>query len=157
MATDDKPELTFIRFRIAEDERARAEGVCLEHGIDLHDLLRAVVRRIALEKTIPEDFRPRGQPQRESVPFVGGTPFLARDVAHLRAERVFGLLAEFIAQRSREIAEERDKREPDAQQLDQWSKELRAAVKYHRTLDPDDADLVGSVDERFRLLLGKSS
>lgn len=46
-------ETALIRFRVDETLKQRADAVCSERGFDLTDVLRAVVRRIAMEHAIP--------------------------------------------------------------------------------------------------------
>ena len=52
---DTRAETTWVRFRIDETLKARAEAVCDGRGLDLHDVLRTLVRRIAVENAIPFD------------------------------------------------------------------------------------------------------
>jgi hypothetical protein len=76
-----------------------------------------------------------------------------RDIAQIEAELALGLLARFIAVRTRLVAAEQERREPDAALITVWQSQLKEAARHHRTLDTRNRALVREVEGKFRALL----
>jgi len=147
-------ETEMVRFRIEGDLKKRAEHACARRGMELNDVLRTLVRRIALDGAIPFDMN---APARVTEP--GGTPFdhygefLTQDLAHLKAESVISLLASFVANRARLIATENRKARPNRAKLTKWESEAREAMNHRRTMNTKDAKVVTKVEKKFSTLL----
>lgn len=144
-----------IRFRVDRDLKRAAEAVCAGLDLDLNDVLRSIVRRIAHERALPFEVNTPPRPQPGKVPFAEYNDFLKRDLAHLKGELTLGMLATFIADRTKRIAEARGDPQVDAKLQARWERELRDAAAYHRTLDTRDTALVEQLDARFRALLAE--
>jgi addiction module RelB/DinJ family antitoxin len=141
-----------IRFRIEEDIKARAENICARLGMEMNDVLRTLVRRIALDKAIPFDMHTTFRVEEPSR-----SPFdLTDDLAHLKAEAVISLLWIFAAKRARQIALENRKPRPNRKQNTKWETEAEEAMEYSRTMDTRDDKLVAKVEQRFAALLVSS-
>jgi hypothetical protein len=151
-------ETEMVRFRIEGDLKKRAEDACAQRGMELNDVLRTLVRRIALDGAIPFDMNAPGR-----VAEPGGTPFdrygefLTQDLAHLKAESVISLLASFVANRARLIATEKRKARPIRANLSKWESEAREAMNYRRTMNTKDDKLVAKVEKKFSALLTTNS
>ena len=147
-------ETEMVRFRIEGELKKRAEHACARRGMELNDVLRTLVRRIALDGAIPFDMNAPA-----SVAEPGGTPFdrygefLTQDLAHLKAESVISLLASFVANRARLIATENRKVRPNRAKLSKWESEAREAMNYRRTMNTKDAKVVAKVEKKFSTLL----
>jgi hypothetical protein len=76
-----------------------------------------------------------------------------RDIAQVEAELALGLLARFIAVRTRLVASEHERGVPDAALITVWQSQLKEAAGHHRTLDTRTRDLVREVERKFRALL----
>ena len=146
-----------IRVRVDSALKSVAESVCREHELTLPEVLRTVVRRIARDRRLPFEVEAPPPPDDALVPFGRDTPLLAGDLADLKAELALHLLATFIADRARRLAEGREQGTGDAKRLARWERELREAVMHHRTLDATDPALVDEVEARFRALLREST
>ena len=147
-------ETALIRFRVDETLKQRADAVCSERGFYLTDVLRAVVRRIAMEHAIPFELSAPAAAD-APAPFAQYGKFLLDDLAHVKAESVIALLATFIANRARRIAGEKRKAKPNAKLIAKWEAENREAVQYHRVLNTRDSELVSKVEKRFTDLLAQ--
>jgi DNA-damage-inducible protein J len=146
-----------IRFRIEEDIKARAENICARLGMEMNDVLRTLVRRIALDKAIPFDMHTTFRVEEPSrSPFDRYGQFLTDDLAHLKAEAVISLLWIFAAKRARQIALENRKPRPNRKQITKWETEAEEAMEYSRTMDTRDDKLVAKVEQRFAALLVSS-
>ena len=143
-----------VRFRVDRALKAHAEQLCASLGMELNDVLRILVRRIAMEGAIPFDLnRPNQSPSDARAPFDRYGPFLQEDLAHLKAESVLTLLATFAANRARRIAVERRQAKPNQNKIDQLRREATEAMHLRRSLDVKDDALLALVEKRFTTLL----
>ena len=118
------------RFRVDEGLKEQAEAVCVRRGTDRNHVLRTLVRRIAIEDEIPFDLNaPARAAEPQRVPFDRYGDFLTQDLAHLEAESLISLLAGFVADRARKIAEEQTKTKPDAAKIAAWHREASEAMQ----------------------------
>ena len=147
-------QTTVVRFSVEATQRARADAVCHKLGFDLHDVLRALVRRIATDRAIPFDLAAYPATL-EKAPFSEPTPFLVEDLGHLQAEVTLGMLSRFIATWSRRIADERGAARPDKTAIARWTAELEEALEAHRTLDIADREQVAHLAATFRARLSE--
>ena len=150
-----EPDSNLVRFRVDKDLKDAAADACDALGFDLNDVLRSVVRRIANEHAIPFQVNPPARPDPTKAPFTEYGAYLDKDLAHLKAELTLSLLATFIADRAKRLAEERDKPKPNVKLRQRWEREMREAAGYHRTLNTRDLALVERVDAKYRALLAE--
>src|SRR5436309_14992587 len=104
-----------VRFRINPELREKAAKVCADLGLELNDVLRAFVTRIARDGALPFDLGSAATP-----PEPGHTPFHDYDARlwssikpQIDAEVAIGLLARFIAHCSTRIDEAAEGAAPD--------------------------------------------
>jgi addiction module RelB/DinJ family antitoxin len=143
-----------IRFRLEADLKARAEAVCIKQGLELNDVLRALVRRIAFEDAIPFDLNPTYRvAESPPQPFDRDADDLDEDVSQLRAEAVLSLLVSFVADRARRMAAEKKKSRPNRDTLARWEQQSQSALAYRRTLDTQDEASLAAIEREFTALL----
>lgn len=143
-----------VRFRVDSRLKQRAESICAALGMDLNDVLRILLRRIAMEEAIPFNLNaPARLPKDAQVPFAHYGDFLQQDLKHLAAESVISLLATFVAKRARQMTAERGKPKPNATKIEQWNTEATEAMQLRRSIDTTDDALLARVEKRFTALL----
>ena len=151
---DTSLETELVRFRIEGDLKSRAEEVCARYGLELNDVMRTLVRRIALDDSIPFDMNAPGRIAEPSgSPFDRYGAFLTEDLAHLKAKSVISLSGSYIANRARRMATERHKARPNRAHVARWKSEVQEALQYRRTLDTKDQKLVAKGEKNFAALL----
>ncbi len=144
-----------IRFRVDSELHERATKVCADIGVDLTEVLRATITRIARDGELPF---PLGLEVRESfpsqVPFqnYGGRLWGALK-PQIDAEVAIALLARFIADCSTRIDEAgtTDKKAPEV--IEQLTAERTEARRLKRELNVADAEAVARVLETYGALL----
>jgi hypothetical protein len=142
-----------LRYAVDRDLFEAAEKVCTDLELDLIEVMRELLRRIALERAIPFELGTAVRIQGDAAPFTRYSAFLEADLAPLEPELVLARLGTFIAERSARIAEANAAPEPDEEQIASWTRELDEAIALHRTLDVRDTALLARVEARFRALL----
>jgi addiction module RelB/DinJ family antitoxin len=143
-----------VRFRIEGEIKRKAVRVCEDLGLELNDVLRTVVRRIANDDALPFDMTiPNRVAEPVPLPFNRHSDFPADELAHLRAEALITLLATAIANRAHRIAEEKRKARPNKNKLLEWEAQLREAMDYRRSVNTRDANLVAELEKRYTALL----
>ena len=151
------PSSAQLRCAIDREVLAAAEKVCEGLDLNLTEVLRECVRRIAVDGAIPFELGSAARISGDLVPLTRTNAFLEADLAPLKAELLLGLLGTFIAVRTPRLEAARAAPEPDAKRIARWERELREAITYHRTLDVNDAPLVERLDARFRALLAEDA
>lgn len=151
-AMDTRVETELVRFRVDGNLKTNAEAACNRRGLDLNDVLRTLVRRIAMEDAIPFDLNAPARIATDArTPFDRYGEFLDQDLAHLKIESVIGLLATFIADRARRMAAEKKKTKPNTKRIEQWLQEASEAMQYRRgALNSSNA---AKVEKQFTALL----
>ena len=143
-----------VNFRVDPDVKTRAEAICKSIEMDLVQVMRILLRRIATEEAIPFDLNaPARAPTPARVPFDRYGTFLEHDLKHLKAESVISLLAGFVAKRARQMATERAKSRPNTKKIEQWNTEAMEAMTLRRSIDTNDEALLARTEKRFTALL----
>ena len=140
-----------VRFRINPELREKAAKVCADLGLELNDVLRALVTRIARDGALPFDL---GAAPTQPEP--GHTPFHDYDARlwssikpQVDAEVAIGLLARFIADCSMRIDEGADGGVPDPELVARLTKDRDDARKLRSDLDVSDAVAVSHVIHKY--------
>lgn len=147
-----------IRFRIDPKLAQQAEQICAAAGLELRDVLRIVVTRMAGEGTLPFDLRSASVAEARGRPFY---EYNERLWANLKptidAEVALALLARFIADCSTRLdeAEGTDHSEPHVMQQLTVAREEARTIK--ASLDVTDAAAVRRVLDRFGPLVRPST
>lgn len=156
---DTRADTTVHVFRVDEALRRQAIAICEQQHIDLNDVLRTLIRRIAMEGALPFNLEASARPESvERVPFDDYGDFLKRDLAHLEVEALISLLARLVADRARRIAAEQRKRSPDPANIRRWEAEIAAAMQIRRgNVDLTNLARVDELQQRFGALLAAES
>ena len=144
-----------LRYSVDREVLAAAEKVCDGLDLDLIEVLRECVRRIAVDGAVPFELRGAVRIAGDLVPLTRNNAFLEADLAPLKAELLLGLLGTFIAERTARLEAARAASGPDAKRIARWERELTEAIAHHRTLDVNDGPRVERLDARFRALLAE--
>ena len=135
------------RFRIDPQIRDKAAKVCEDHGLELNDVLRALVTKIAREGKVPAGTpdAPR-QPAEVPLPFASYHEGLWSPLKpHLDAELAVAVLVRFIADASIRIDEANGSDKPDRHLIETLTQERAKALKLRRSLDVGDAEAIAGV------------
>ena len=140
-----------VRFRIDPELRERAAQACADLGLELNDVLRAFVTRIARDGALPFDLGTTPTP-----PEPGHTPFHDYDARlwspikpQIDAEVAIGLLARFIANCSTRIDEAADGVAPDPELVMRLTRDRADARRLRRDLDVSDGVAVSRVIDKY--------
>ncbi len=132
----------FERFRIDPAVRDTAAQACARLGIELSDVLRALVARIARDGRIPFDLGSERSAQEPSpLPLLDAPPWTAL-AAQVEADVLLAVLARFIADCSTRIDEQSSSANPDRQALARLTESRDNARASRRTLDVTDREAV---------------
>lgn len=143
-----------VSLRIERDLKKRAEEICARTGMDLTDVIRTLVRRIAIDGAIPFDLDTPGRVEEPPAPPYGRySDFLTDDLAHVKADSVIVLLSSFAADRAHRVATERRKSRPNREKINRWEAEARDAMKHRRTINTKDEKLLTKLEKKFTTLL----
>lgn len=151
------PSSAQLRYTVDRELLAAAEKVCEGLDLDLTEVLRECIRRIAVHGAVPFELRGAVRSHGDPVPLTRNNAFLEGDLAPLKAELLLGLLGTFIAERTARLEAARADANADAKRIARWERELQEAITCHRTLDVNDGPLVERLDSRFRALLAEDS
>lgn len=156
---DTRADTTVHVFRVDEALRRQAMAICEQQHIDLNDVLRALIRRIAKEGALPFHLdAPARSETDQHVPFDDYGDFLKHDLAHLEVEALISVLARLVADRARRIAAEQRKRSPARTNIRRWEGEIAAAMQIRRgKVDLANRALVDQLQQRFGALLAAES
>ena len=140
-----------VRFRINPELRQKAEKVCADLGLELNDVLRAFVTRIARDSALPFDLGTI-----PTSPAPGHTPFHDYDARlwssikpQIDAEVAIGLLARFIADCSTRIDEAANGGASDPDLVVRLTRDRDDARKLRGNLDVADAASVSQVIDKY--------
>jgi len=140
-----------VRFRVNPDLREKAAKVCANLGVELNDVLRTLVTRIARDGALPFDL---GTPPPQPVP--DHTPFQEYDARlwspikpQVDAEVAIALLARFIADCSTRIDEAADGGATDPELVARLTRDRDDARKLRRDLNVSDAGAVSDVLDKY--------
>ncbi len=147
-----------VRFRVDPERRDRAAQVCAGLGVELNDVLRALVTRIAHEGTIPFDVAPAAAPARQPAPDPASPPdygerWWSALKPQLDAERAMDLLSRFIAECSAQLDPPAGTAPPTLEQLVAWTQARADARRLQRELDVGDAAAVRRIIDTYGPLL----
>lgn len=156
---DTRADTTVLSFRVDEALRRQAVAICQQQHIDLNDVLRTLIRRIAMEGALPFNLdAPARSETVQRVPFDDYGDFLNTDLAHLEVEALISLLARLVADRARRIVAEQRKRSPDPANIKRWAGEIAAAMQIRRgKVDLTQPARVDQLQQRFAALLTSES
>jgi addiction module RelB/DinJ family antitoxin len=145
------------RFRIDPQVRDQAAEVCARFGLELNDVLRVFVTRIATEGAIPIELPPdRGS--NEDAPFGDNNRLWSSLRTHVEAEVAIALLARFVADCSTTIDELADLTQTDSDVVARLNVEREEARQLRNTLDVTDASAVRAVLHKYGpLVRGRST
>lgn len=139
-----------IRFRIDPEIRAKAEAVCLELGHELHDVLRAVIVRIARDHAIPFELNSPALPPSTPVPFLEYDETLWAPLKpQIEAQLALTLLAQAVTDCSIEIDREEQKAAPDRERLAKLAERRTQAKSSRLTLNVADHEAVATVLRQY--------
>ena len=140
-----------VRFRINPELREKAATVCADLGLELNDVMRAFVTRIARDGAIPFDLGTAPAP-----PEPGHTPFHDYDARlwspikpQIDAEIAIGLLARFIADCSTRIDEAAVGAAPDTELVMRLTRDRDEARKLRRDLNVSDGVAISQVIAKY--------
>jgi addiction module RelB/DinJ family antitoxin len=140
-----------IRFRIDAELRLRAAKVCGDLGLELNDVLRTFVTRIARDGTLPVDL---GDAPARSAP--DRAPFHDYDTRRwsalkpqVDAEVALALLARFIADCSTRMDEAANGGRPDPELTARVAKERDDARKLRKDLDVSNVAAIREVIDKY--------
>jgi addiction module RelB/DinJ family antitoxin len=143
----------FARFRINPALRDQAMQVCARLGVELSDVLRAVVTRIAHDGAIPFAMPAAESPTAPASPPSTDERLWASMRSQVEAEVALALLARFIADCSTTIDEQVTN---DRERTARLSEQRDEARRLRRELDVTDADAVRTVLQKYGPLVRSS-
>jgi hypothetical protein len=151
MAPADKPMASdFVRFMIDAEIHAKAVKACAELDLELSDVLRSLVIRIARDG--PESLNigsPTARPQTGAMPFQDYDARWRPLKRELDADVAFALVTRVIAERLAAIDEESTQRTPDQAVLARWATELDEARRMRSELHQGDPDAVARIADKY--------
>jgi len=145
----------FTRFRINPALRDQAMQVCARLGVELADVLRALVTRIAHDGAIPFVMPSAESPTAPASPPSTDERLWTSMRAQVEAEVALALLARFIADCSTAIDEQVNA--TDRERFARLSEQRDEARRLRRELDVTDADAVRSVLQKYGPLVRSSA
>lgn len=148
-------DFEFIRFRIDPAIHEKAAKACSRLGLEVNDVLRALVTRIARDGTVPFDIGASAPPPaRERTSFHDYDPALWGTIKpRVEAEAALSLLMRFIADCSFRIDEEAAQRSPNRDLLDRLRDQHAEAKRLLRELDVNDRHAVNQLLQKYGSLL----
>lgn len=145
-----QPDTQLVRFRMDPQLRDQAVEVCTTQGLELADVLRTLVTRIARDGAIPAGLLDAAVPRRDHAPFLDYDARLWASLQpQLCAEIALALLSRFIADCSTRIDEGAQERKPDRALLKRLDTERAEAIRLRQQLDVTDAAQVGEALQAY--------
>lgn len=145
-----QPDTQLVRFRIDPQLRDQAAAVCTSHGMELPDLLRLVVTRIARDGAIPAGLLDQAGRRTEQAPFLEYDARLwTRLQPQLSAEVALALLSRFIADCSTWLDEAKQQSKPDRPKVKLLEAERAGALRLRQSLDVTNAEQVSEVLQTY--------
>jgi len=139
-----------VGFRINPELREKAAAVCAGLGLELNDVLRALVTRIARDGTLPFELATTPLAQVTPTPFRDYDPRLWTSIKpQVDAEVALNLLARYIAQCSCRLDQAQVSGTVDSKLVASLKKDRAAALKLRTTLDVADADAVRQILDHY--------
>lgn len=143
-------EYTDLRFMLHRELLDRANAVCARHGVQLADVLRGVVTRIATEGSLPSQGKLHPSLASNRLPFDEYDPRLWDPLLlSINAELAVTLLAAFIADCSAQLAETDPARKPHKALMEQLRAKRDDAIRRRQTLDAQNPEAVAEVLHRY--------
>ena len=147
-----------VRFRADPEVRDKAAAVCGELGLELTDVLRAFISRIARDGALPFALGAPAPAPDSHRPFYQYDERLWSSITpSIDVEVALALLARFIANCSTRIDEELQARSPDQRVIKRLGKERAEARSLKQNLDVQNAAAVREVLDRFGPLVRTSA
>lgn len=145
----------FIRFRIDPAIHKKAADACSHLGIELNDVLRALVTRIARDGAVPFDLGAAPPPRApDRTPFHDYDSRLWASLKpRVEAEAALSLLMRFIADSTTMIDEENGRRNADRDLLSRLDRDRAEARRLLREFDTGDAQAVDGILKTYAALL----
>lgn len=144
----------FIRFRIDPAIHKKAADACSRLGIELNDVLRALVTRIARDSSVPFDLGAAPPRAPERTPFHDYDPRLWASLKpRVDAEAALSLLMRYIADCTTRIDEEVNLRHANQDLLTRLDRERMEARRLLRAFDASDTKAIDHILETYGALL----
>ena len=144
----------FTRFRINPALRDQAMQVCARLGVELADVLRALVTRIAHDGAIPFAMSAAESPTATASPPSTDERLWTSMRSQVEAEVALALLARFIADCSTAIDEQVN---TDRERIVRLTEQRDEARRLRRELDVTDANAVRSALQKYGPLVRSSA
>jgi RelB antitoxin len=143
MSTDTE----LIRFRVEPAVREAAVAACAKLGLELNDVLRALVTRIARDGDLPfELIATPSAPPSEPTPFQDYEPRLWKSLRpRVDAEVALALLGRFIAKCTARLDDLSQQDARDAELVARVSADRQEALRRRDALDVTDAGSIAQV------------
>jgi antitoxin component of RelBE/YafQ-DinJ toxin-antitoxin module len=136
----------------------RANAVCTRHGVQLADVLRGVVTRIATEGRLPTVGSTPSSPSTARLPFDEYDPRLWHSLqTSINAELAIELLASFIADCSAQLAETDPARRPHKELAEQLRAQRDDAIRRRQSLDIEDPQAIAEVLRTYGAREGRAA
>jgi addiction module RelB/DinJ family antitoxin len=140
-----------IRFRINADIKRQAANVCADLGIELNDLLRRFVTRVASEGKSPIDVPAPAQPPSNRVALFGDYDERAWGAVMALGDEEFATvcLMSYIAECDRQLHEASERGARGSKRIAEWTALREAAQAALAGLDSATPQGVREIIERF--------
>lgn len=129
-----------VSFRIDAELHRKAAAVCADRGLDLHDVLRALISQIARDASIPVTLDSRRPPPSTpgSLPVIDEPRLWADLRPQISAETALTLLMRVIARLSARLDELLEASERDGPSIDALTARRTEALVLRQGLDVTD-------------------
>lgn len=144
-----------VSFRVGAGVHRRAAEVCSQLGLELQDVLRALLAKIVLEKAVPFSIGPEHRtPQpRAAEPVVREGKLWSVLRPQVSCETAQSLLARTAAELSMRLADAHEAEELDEALLGELSARRAEVLALRRSLDMEDPSSVENAVAACRALL----
>jgi hypothetical protein len=144
-------DFEFIRFRIDPEIHQRAARACTRLGIDLNDVLRTLVTRVARDGALPFDVGAAPPPPApDRTPFHDYDPRLWDSLKpQVDAEVALSLLARFVADCSTRIDDQYVNHTPDQALVERLQAQREEALRTRRALDVSDRNAIAGILRKY--------
>lgn len=147
-------ETEFQRFRVDPAVREQAAQVCGRLGLELSDVLRALVACIAADGAIPFAMPTEAPPFRTTVPVTHPDRLWTPLRSQVEADVALALLARFIADCSTQLDDQGNL--SDREQITRLTEQRQEARQLRRALDVTDPAAVRAVLHKYGPLMRSS-